>query len=286
MSEPVIRAASRDEFAVAVDWAASEGWNPGYDDLAAFHAVDPQGFLMGFVDGEPVSSISVVRYGEDFGFLGFYIVRPDHRGTGAGIAIWNAGMAHLEGRTVGLDGVVAQQDNYRKSGFTLAGRNIRHTGIATTDAQSGDVCTIRPVDTADLPLLCAYDRVHFPAARDGFLRNWTLPGLSVHRHTLLAVLDGAIAGYGTIRSCRTGYKIGPLFADTHDIAEALFSALAATAPSDAEISLDTPEDNHAAVAMAHRAGLVPAFETARMYRGTDPDLPLDRIFGITTFELG
>ena len=120
MTDIVIRPASEAEFSTAVEWAAGEGWNPGLDDLSAFFAADPDGFLMGFVEDEPVSSISVVRYGADFGFLGFYIVRPDYRGSGAGMAIWNAGMRHLDGRTVGLDGVVAQQDNYRKSGFILS----------------------------------------------------------------------------------------------------------------------------------------------------------------------
>jgi GNAT superfamily N-acetyltransferase len=81
---PEIRTASAEEFATAVDWAAAEGWNPGLDDLAAFHAADPGGFLMRFDGDEPVSSISVVRYGDDFGFLGFYIVRPDWRGRGIG----------------------------------------------------------------------------------------------------------------------------------------------------------------------------------------------------------
>lgn len=33
-------------------------------------------------------------------------------------------------------------------------------------------------------------------------------------------------------------------------------------------------------------GLAPVFETARMYRGAMPRLPLERIFGITSFELG
>jgi hypothetical protein len=28
------------------------------------------------------------------------------------------------------------------------------------------------------------------------------------------------------------------------------------------------------------------FETARMYRGPEPTLPLDRIYGITTYALG
>jgi hypothetical protein len=30
----------------------------------------------------------------------------------------------------------------------------------------------------------------------------------------------------------------------------------------------------------------PVFETARMYKGAAPKLPLERIFGITSFELG
>ncbi len=29
-----------------------------------------------------------------------------------------------------------------------------------------------------------------------------------------------------------------------------------------------------------------SFETARMYRGKARDLPVDRIFGVTSFELG
>lgn len=76
MKNLMIRTASENEFAVAIEWAKSEGWNPGLDDLSAFYAADPGGFLMGFLDDEPVSSISVVRYGDEFGFLGFYIVHP------------------------------------------------------------------------------------------------------------------------------------------------------------------------------------------------------------------
>jgi hypothetical protein len=99
------------------------------------------------------------------------------------------------------------------------------------------------------------------------------------------VEDGAVQGYGVLRRCRTGCKIGPLFAETAAGAEALFQSLAAEAGSES-VFLDVPEPNPEARALAARYGLVPAFETARMYRGPDPQLPLSRIFGITTFELG
>ena len=107
---------------------------------------------------------------------------------------------------------------------------------------------------------------------------------------MIAVAGGAISGYGVIRDCRNGRKIGPLFAEDAQTAEALFIALCNTATGEdaapGEVFLDTPEDNAAAVELAHHFDLQPVFETARMYRGTMPELPLDRIYGFTTFELG
>ena len=75
----VIRSMTRPEFDLALDWAAAEGWNPGLHDAAAFHAADPEGFLIGQLVGRPVAMISAVRYGQGFGFIGFYSVRPNCR---------------------------------------------------------------------------------------------------------------------------------------------------------------------------------------------------------------
>ncbi len=50
--------------------------------------------------------------------------------------------------------------------------------------------------------------------------------------------------------------------------------------------LDVPAPNSGGMALARDLGLVPTFETARMYRGPEPVLRLDRVFGVTTFELG
>ncbi len=281
-----IRPATVDEFAIAVEWAANEGWNPGNDDLEAFHGVDPAGFLMAWKAGQPVASITVVNYSAEYGFLGFYIVHPDFRGTGIGIAIWNAGMEHLGSRTIGLDGVVDQQENYKKSGFTNAGRNIRFTGVPIIGKASGFTGSIKDNENADTPALLKYDRLHFPADRERFTSTWTDLKAGPGRRTKVAVLDDQTTGYGTIRACRLGYKIGPLFANDAQIACGLFEALCSNISDNSEVSLDVPETNSAAVSMAKQYGLEPAFETARMYRGSITPLPLASTFGITTFELG
>lgn len=268
----------REEVDWALDLAAAEGWNPGLHDAGAFYAADPHGFLLGELDGEPVGCISAVAYDEEFGFIGLYIVRPAFRGQGYGLALWQAAMAYLDGRNVGLDGVVAQQENYRRSGFRLAYRNVRYV-LAHPPAKGDD----GTVSVADVPrsAIEAFDRRHFPAPRTAFLDAW----LALPTARTRAVLDGGtLRGYGTIRACRSGHKIGPLFADDADVAEALFRSLSSGA--DGEVYLDVPQPNAAAVDLARRHGLTPVFETARMYTGLGPSVDLDRVFGVTTFELG
>ena len=279
MTELRIRPMRPDEISIAVDWAAAEGWNPGLADAACFATVDADGFLIGEIDGAPAATISCVNYDANFAFLGFYIVRPDLRGRGYGLRIWRQAIAHAGARTVGLDGVVAQQDNYRKSGFRLAYANVRYGGtVAPPAAPHADVIAL-----ADVPLetVEADDATVFPARRTGFLRAWIgAPG-----HVGRALMrDGKLVGWGVIRPCRTGHKIGPLVADDRAAAETLLSALLASA--DGEIFLDVPSVNRDAVALAQDLGLSPVFETARMYTGAIRPPRLERVFGVTTFELG
>ncbi|XIA63568.1 GNAT family N-acetyltransferase [Bradyrhizobium sp. TZ2] len=277
-----------DEISIAVDWAAAEGWNPGLADAACFATADPQGFLIGEIDGEPAATVSCVNYGASFAFLGFYIVRADLRGRGYGLQIWNAAIAHAGSRVIGLDGVVAQQQNYRKSGFELAYANIRYGGIVAppdaTRAQVNAQINAQVVALTEIPLadVEAYDATVFPAARPAFLRAW----IGAPRHIGRALVrDGRLAGWGVIRPCRKGRKIGPLVADDRAAAEVVLQALLASADS-GEIFLDVPGISRDAVSLAQDLGLAPVFETARMYTGAIPPLRLERIFGVTTFELG
>lgn len=276
-----VRTAQRGDVEQLLDMAAVEGWNPGLGDLDAFLAADPEGFVGGFLDGKLIAGVSVVRSGEDFAFLGLYLCAPAHRGKGYGIAVWNEGLRRVEGRTIGLDGVVAQQENYRKSGFVLVHRNIRYGG--QVPISGADDPRIVNVAQSDFEKITAYDARHYGAPRPGFLAEWLRPGSG--RTVRLLVTGDDIRGYGVIRPCREGFKIGPLFAETEGEAEALFRSLAATTGG-APLWIDPPEPNRAAVALAERYGLTPVFETARMYRGVAPALPLGNIYGITTFELG
>jgi ribosomal protein S18 acetylase RimI-like enzyme len=270
---------TRDDLDLAVTWAAQEGWNPGFHDAECFHAADPSGFFLCEANGEPAGVISAVAYGEAFGFIGFFITAPKYRGQGTyALRLVRAASEHLKGRNVGLDGVMDKVSSYESLGFEMAYSNIRFEGVAGGAAPQG------AMDLAGVPFreVLDYDTRFFPARREAFLRSWLAqPGavsLGVRRR-------GSLAGYGVLRPCRKGYKIGPLFADGLEAAETIYSALTAEAPG-SSIFLDVPEVNVAAVALAERHGMKRVFETARMYNRSAPDLPMEGIFGVTTFELG
>ncbi|MCX4776323.1 GNAT family N-acetyltransferase [Streptomyces sp. NBC_01264] len=284
-----INGASVADMALIRDWADEEGWNPGDSDRFAFAVADPGGFLVGRLRGEPVACISAVRYGAGFGFIGFYIARPEVRGQGYGIQLWRAGTERLDGRLVGLDGVIEQQHNYRKSGFRSAWNNVRHEGVPRAAGPSGPGSEeaapgVRIVDAATLPFgqLAAYDRRFFPAPRDAFLAAWVgLPG----RTALAAVRDGRIEGLGVVRPGSGASRIGPLYASGPAVATALLLRLAERTP-DGAVAVDVPDAHPRAAALLGGLGLTPTFETARMYTGQEPDLDLTGMYGVTSLELG
>ncbi|MFM0322489.1 GNAT family N-acetyltransferase [Caballeronia glebae] len=279
-----IRRMTLRDVGIALDWAATEGWNPGLDDARPFFAADPHGFFVGTWEGAPVGCISAVAYDDTFGFIGLYIVCPQWRGKGFGMRLWNEGMAYLGARNVGLDGVLAQQPNYRKSGFVLAYRNVRYEGIASAHEDHADGATI--TDALNIPFdrLLDYDTRAFACARPAFLRAW-LSQPQDHARALAALDGDAVCGLAVMRRCGTGHKIGPLFADDLSTARALYRALVSVLPGQT-VFLDVPEINPAAVALAVEHDMQSVFETARMYTRAAPDVPLAHVFGVTTFELG
>jgi len=281
-SDLQIRCLLEDEIQILLDMAKDEGWNPGLEDGAAFFAADPTGFFAGEIDGKLINAISAVRYGAEYGFIGLYICKQEFRAQGFGHRIWDRAMGYLGSRVIGLDAVKEQTASYAEHGFKSVYRNVRQTGLALCDTPLDP--RLAPLGQGLFPSIRDYDREFFPAQRDEFIRLWTAPMLETRRGFAF-VSDGSIQGYGVIRQCHEGFKIGPLFAETPEVADTLFRALAGQVKGQTVI-LDTPEPNAAALLLAERYELSPEFETFRMYRGTVPDLPLDQTYGITTFELG
>ncbi|MCE6951423.1 GNAT family N-acetyltransferase [Cereibacter sphaeroides] len=267
-----IRCMTLADVETVLHWAAEEGWNPGRDDAVPFHAADPGGFFLWEEDGAPVAAISVVNHDPSMAFLGLYICRPDFRGRGIGLKLWTEALRHAGDRTVGLDGVAAQQANYARSGFRLAGATLRMEGGLAGAA----LPEARP---EQMEQLIALDEAANCYGRPAFLAEWLSP--TATRRTVM-LEDGT--GFATARLCRKGCKIGPVVAPDSGAALLLIRGAVASVGAD-EAIVDVPDANPALITALQAEGFVETFRTARMYRGTAPQTsPTLQATG--TLELG
>jgi GNAT superfamily N-acetyltransferase len=284
-----IRNMTRAEVDELIGWAAREGWNPGVHDADVFWATDPEAFIGADFGGELIGGGAITSYGGEFGFMGFFIVRPEYRGQGFGDRLWHARRDRLlsrlrPGASIGMDGVFEMQKYYAKGGFVFSHRDMRfRKEISDRPTTSPDVGErIVPLAEAPFDQLFDYDCACFPAPRSTFLSRW----ISQPDAQALGYLrDGRLEGYGVVRRCAEGCKIGPLFVDDTSVAEALYTHLAEFAAG-GPLFLDVPESNPDAMAFVRRHGMVEVFGCARMYLGPAPELAHERIYGVTTFELG
>ncbi|MBX9583005.1 MAG: GNAT family N-acetyltransferase [Gemmataceae bacterium] len=275
----VVRPARPDEVGLFRAAAEAEGWNPGRHDGPCFFAADPGGMMVGEPAGRPVATISCVRYGDGYGFLGQYIVRPEYRGRGFGRRLWTAGFARFGTRNVGLDGVLEQVANYERSGFRTSHHHVRYGGAPAGRSAPGLV----RLDAVPFDDVLAYDRRCFPGPRADFLRMWIAQPEGA---ALGLVRDGRLAGYAVARRATDGFKVGPLFADDDPAAEALLLGLVKEVGG--PVVADVPEAaaHPSAERLVLNLGMAEVFRAARMYTRGRPAADDARVYGVTSLELG
>lgn len=278
--EYIIRNMRPDELQIAIDWANREGWNPGLHDQECFYKADPDGFFIGILNGEPISTGAAVIYDDHFAFCGLYIVKPECRGSGYGLQLTQVRLDYVGDRITGIDGVINNVSKYQRIGYVPAHKNITYAFTPT------EIYPLEPyvVDLKNVPFdeLMEFDRRYFPGARSEFIRCWiTQPGCYAYGY----LEEGDLDGYIVMRKCVKGYKIGPLFAESLEIAHALFRMVCSKVKGEL-VSMCVPESNMNAIILAESYNMTPQMEIMRMYRNGFPDIDLDGVFGVTSYELG
>ena len=286
-----IRNMTRAELDVIVEWAANEGWNPGLHDADIFWATDPDAFIAAELKGEMIGGGSIVNYGGVCGFMGFFLIHPQFRGRGFGAQLWLARRERLIKRLqaparIEMDGLFHMQSFYAKGGFQFLHRDFRFQATASAQsnvpASNSTLCDVVDLSTLAFDEINQYDQTIFMAPRPQFLRRWISQPAC---HALGATHNGKLVGYAIARPSRTGYRIGPLFANDPAIVGRLFQSLLTRLPHQ-QVQIDVPECNTAGVEMVKSSGFQEVFGCARMAFGPPLPRPLQNIFGVTTFELG
>jgi hypothetical protein len=279
-----LRKLNKSELITLVSWAEKEGWNPGPHDAEVYYDTDPEGHYGFFLDQEMIAGGSIVSYSGQFGFMGLFIVKPEYRSSGIGRRLWyqrrDLLLSRLEkGAAIGMDGVVAMQPFYSKGGFVAAYRDERHEIKGAFYAPDQHISAITQ---NDYHAINDYDSICFGLPRPQFIVPW----LNIDGNfNFKFICDGQLQGFVVMRKAGIGYKIGPLFADNAVVAQVLYESCLNAVPGET-VFLDISSKNQTAVEMTKKFNTRFVFECARMYYGQPPSIPIDKVFGITTFELG
>lgn len=280
MHDLTIRNMLPHELSIAIKWAEQEGWNPGLYDAQLFYLADPNGFFIAEYQGDTVAVGSAVKYNDEFAFCGLYIVAPEHRGKGFGLKLTQHRLAYCGDINIGIDGVLENVEIYKRIGYKPFYQNKRYSKPANylPSLTTHSIFSCRD----HIKKVIDYDNQCFVAKRDNFLNAW----ISQPESQAVCVIEkGQICGYAVRRKCIEGHKIGPLFADSKSVARTLLNFLQKDVEGET-IILDVPENNPTAVELAEEFDMQIVFATSRMYQKGLPNIQHDKVFGITTFELG
>ncbi len=273
----------KNEAEILNEWAIKEGWNPGLSDQQVAKHYDPEAFIALRHHDEFIGGGSIISYDGLYGFMGLFIMRSDYRGQGLGAQLWQYRRDKLLSRlqanaVIGMDGVFNMAPFYARGGFVLSHRDLRYEGIA----HGNKAVDVIPLANINQAMLYAYDNKYFPVPRTEFIKSW-INQCGVLGYAIIN--NNEMVGYGVARPCYQGYKIGPLFADSAEIADKILSSILSEIPSEL-VQIDIPEPNVNAIKLAQKYGLVETFGCARMYFGNNYSEPLRNIYSVTSYEFG
>jgi len=277
----VIQPMTPSDLARVFDWLPSVRLNPPANLLDWYDAFEENTLHMGVVNGEKVAASFGSRFQGEAGNIGPVMVKPSRRGRGYGLQIWQATLAALGNGPLMLQVTPELVPVVARYGFVHDWFNLRLTG--TVEPRQIDETGM--VLHTEVPL---GDLVRYDAEISGLVRPrmvqvvYSQPGTC----TLVVRQGGVVTGVGSIRPSRQGFRIGPLFADDAAIAQRLLDVLCSRAGTGQAVTIDVPDANPAALAVATSRGFVATARAVRMSRGRIPRLRTDRAFGATVWISG
>ena len=290
-----IRPFQRADIPLVTHWSRKEGFAPGAGDVGIYRHTDRQGLWIGTLSNKPIGCIAGVRYNDSYGFIGLFIVIPEQRGNGYGVELWRHAIDHLSDiPCVGLEAALDRVKDYSTWGFNPSSTTTRWQWVGDGDLVGNCsyseelVSNLRILQDDQIPsiVIQSYDAKREPSPRPHFLADW----LQHPAGTVLALVDqnGLCHGFGRIRPCLLsigeGWRIGPLLADSPQLAEYLLRLLVKRHKG--VVLIDTPGLNEHANPLLEKIGFTNVSQTLRMYKGNQPPISMQDVFGLACLELG
>ncbi len=293
-SDLVIRNLEESDIQKVTYWAAQEGFSPGLGDVNIYKNTDRQGLWIGSLNSNPIGCIAGVKYNLDYGFIGLFIVDKEYRGLGYGLQLWKHVMNNLHNVScLGIEAAPDRLADYHSWGFNPSSittrwevLNSRNIQLLSNSYSFNNEYSLLEDSNIPPDIIQKYDENKENTPRPHFLSDW----LSNKSGKVLAIVNklGICLGFCRIRPCLlkegTGFRIGPLIADTPFLATLLLNNLINSYPG--KILIDSPGANLNANKLFRSLGFSQISHTIRMYKGKQPVISMNEIYGLACLELG
>jgi ribosomal protein S18 acetylase RimI-like enzyme len=289
-----IRCMEEKDLELVMNWCKGEKWNVGKYDVPAYYALDPKGHFLFLLDKQPVGAISIVRYSAQLFAIGPFIVKNEYRNKGYGAKIWQHAMKLLENNndaTACLYSVPAQISRYANSGFKKNfhiqrwQKNLINNLTSDIEKKTEE---LKRLDTVSIESVIDYDQSIFSVSRKKLLTTL----MQCQNIVGFASTDdtGKVTGFGLIRPCIKGYRIGPLYADHIENAQKLFRTLLARV-NNCTVFIDAPSHNPYIELFTSYFNLarVSEADTVAMFRGEVPASLIEnnhKNYAVCSLEIG
>lgn len=267
----------------------SEGCRITNEDLKQFHSIDPDGFFVAVDDaGDIVGTIGAVRWTDRLGFIGFCHAQEEAKDLGVEEALWMAAMDHLGDRNIGIEVDAAEAEKLSQLGFQEAWRNGCYKGVGVAllpEAQSSKI--VQRITEMPFSRVANFDEDLFDLHRMKFLYKWANVDPPAGHSFALAEYNN-IMGYGVLRQLIKSkkYRIAPLYCQNTAVAQVLLLALLHNIPEQT-VYIDSPLSNPSFTRiLTTDLRMEQLGEKVRMYTKGDPGMPIQKMFGTLSADVG
>ena len=244
------------------------GWNQTCDDWQRFLQWEPEGCFLAEWDGTPVGTATTLVYGSELAWIGMVLVLPEYRQRGIGRALLERCIRHLQQRGVRcikLDATPLGKPVYQKLGFQEEWTLTRWVSAQVPARTMNPDPKIRPCQDNDLVLIEPLDTTAFGVSRRRIVESL----YRSHGNVLVyEAKPGQVAGYGIIKPGSRAFYLGPLAAESTEVALELVAALRLRNP-DATIYWDIPDQQTATVAWCQHESFTAQRSLTRMFLGSN-----------------
>lgn len=278
-----IRGMREEDLPFANSVRAIANWNQTQTDWQRLLTLNPEGCFVAEWNGSPAGTATTTRFGPNLAWIGMLLVHPQFRRRGIARALLQACVDHLADiPCVKLDATPLGKPLYDQFGFRDEYALARWERLPTPESPAQeprrDSSLLQVLDRDLLKSIATLDTQTFGAPRMPLLETL------LDAQTVRALCD--LSGYALLRQGSRALYVGPVVAQSAEIAERLITALDLR-PSGGPYFWDIPDGNHAATRLATILNFTKQRPFIRMVRGTNTAAGTpSQCFGIVDPSLG